>query len=357
MKRAFNFSPGPSMLPLEVLQQAQQEMLDWCGTGMSAMEVSHRGKAFNDVVLQSEALLRELLSIPDDYHVLFLPGGACCQFTAIPMNLRHLGPQADYVLTGQWGEKAMHEAKRFMDVSIPADTSDVFRIPKNSELNFNKNASYVHFTPNETIVGVEFHDIPDTNGVPLVGDFTSSILSRPLDVSKYGVVYAGSQKNLGAAGLTVVIVQKDLLGDRDAGVPMVFDWKSQLENQSCLNTPITYTWYLANLCLKWLKGKGGVKAMGQINKAKSDKLYAYIDSSSFYNNPVETASRSWMNVPFTLADDSLDEQFLTQAEANGLANLRGHRVIGGMRASIYNAMPMAGIDALIAFMTEFERKQ
>ncbi len=358
MTRVFNFSAGPAMIPEEVLTQAQQEMLDWQGSGMSVMEMSHRGKEFMAIAERAEADLRELMAVPRNYKVLFLQGGASAQFAMIPMNIAGKDGSADYINTGAWSKKAIGEAKKLTSVNIAATTeSDNFcRAPQASELKLNGSASYLHYTPNETIGGVEFSYIPESGDVPLVADMSSTILSRPVDVSRFGIIYAGAQKNIGPAGLTVVIIRDDLIGKFD-NLPSIFDYKTHAENDSMLNTPPTYAWYIAGLVFQWIKNKGGLKAMAEINKRKADKLYAAIDNSTFYQNPVALDSRSWMNVPFTLANADLDADFLSEAKANGLVTLKGHRSVGGMRASIYNAMPEAGIDALVAFMADFEKRR
>ena len=358
MKRIYNFSAGPAVLPEEVLRQAQEEMLDWRGTGMSVMEMSHRGKAYMSIAGQAEADLRELMAIPDNYTVLFLQGGASSQFAMVPINLLRGKKSADYALTGQWSEKAIAEGKRFCEVNIVASSKQekFTMVPPQSTWQLNPDAAYVHYTPNETIAGLEFPWVPDTGDVPLVADMSSSILSRPVDVSRFGVIYAGAQKNIGPAGLTVVIVRNDLIGQADGTMPIMFDYKTHADNDSMYNTPPTYSWYLAGLVFQWIKAKGGLKAMEALNKRKAEKLYDAIDGSAFYANPVELASRSWMNVPFTLVDPELDSTFLAEAEKAGLSTLKGHRSVGGMRASIYNAMPEAGIDALIEFMADFERR-
>jgi phosphoserine aminotransferase len=358
MSRVFNFSAGPAAIPLEVLEQAQKEMLDWGGSGMSVMEMSHRGKEFVSIAEKAEADLRELMDIPADYRVLFLQGGASAQFAMIPMNLLAGRKSADYVNTGAWSKKAIKEARRFCDVGVAATSEgDSFtRAPVQDELKLNKEAAYVHYTPNETIGGVEFPYVPETEGVPLIADMSSTILSRPIDVSRFGLIYAGAQKNIGPAGIAVVIIRESLLGHAPEGTPAMFDYKTHADSGSMYNTPPTYTWYLAGLVFDWLKRRGGLKAMAVINERKAKKLYAAIDGSAFYSNPVEVSSRSWMNVPFTLAKPDLDGQFLKEAGAEGLVTLKGHRSVGGMRASIYNAMPEEGVDALIGFMQEFERK-
>ncbi|HFE36884.1 MAG TPA: 3-phosphoserine/phosphohydroxythreonine transaminase [Gammaproteobacteria bacterium] len=358
MSRVFNFSAGPAMVPEVVLEQAKEEMLDWQGSGMSVMEMSHRGKAFLSIAEQAEADLREIMAIPDDYKVLFLQGGASSQFAMVPMNLLADKHSADYINTGAWSKKAIAEAKRFCEVNIVASTADnhFTSAPAQSELRFDENAAYVHYTPNETIGGVEFSYIPETGDVPLVADMSSTILSRPIDVSKYGIIYAGSQKNIGPAGLAVVIIRNDLIGKASKSVPAMFDYQIHADADSMYNTPPTYTWYFAGLVFAWIKNNGGLQAMAEVNQRKAEKLYAAIDRSAFYSNPVAHDSRSWMNVPFILANADLDSQFLAGAKAAGLVTLKGHRSVGGMRASIYNAMPEAGIDALVSFMAEFEKQ-
>jgi phosphoserine aminotransferase len=357
MPRPYNFSAGPAILPEPVLERAREEMLDWHGSGMCVAEMSHRGKEFLSIAEQAEADLRELLAVPEDYKVLFLQGGASSQFAAVPMNLLRGGDQADYLKTGSWSKKAIAEAKSYCSVNVAADTEDerFTRAPAQSELALTGSAAYLHYTPNETIEGVEFPYVPEAGDVPLVADMSSTILSRPIDVSRFGVIYAGAQKNIGPAGLTLVIVRENLTGQAIDGTPTMFDYKTQAEAGSMYNTPPTYAWYLAGLVFQWLKDLGGLPAMARINERKAEKLYAAIDGSDFYDNPVEPSSRSWMNVPFTLADPDLDADFLAGAKAAGLLTLKGHRSVGGMRASIYNAMPEAGIDALTAFMAEFER--
>jgi phosphoserine aminotransferase len=356
MARVFNFSAGPAAIPEEVLTQAQQEMLEWQGSGMSVMEMSHRGKEYVSIAEQAEADLREIMAVPDNYKVLFLQGGASQQFAMIPMNLVGEDDSADYINTGAWSKKAIAEAKQLTEIKIAATTEgDNFsRAPEQSELSLDPSAAYLHYTPNETIGGVEFSYIPETGDVPLVADMSSTILSRPVDVSKFGIIYAGAQKNIGPAGLTVVIVRDDLIGKFD-DLPAIFDYKNHAENGSMLNTPPTYAWYVAGLVFQWIKRKGGLAGMAEINKRKADKLYAAIDNSSFYQNPVDKGSRSWMNVPFTLANADLDAAFLAGAKENGLVTLKGHRSVGGMRASIYNAMPEEGVDALIGYMADFEK--
>ncbi len=356
--RPYNFSAGPAMLPQTVLEQAQQEMFDWNGSGMSVMEMSHRGKEFMSIAEQAEADLRELMGIGDEYAVLFLQGGASSQFSMVPINLLGDRAGADYINTGAWSKKAIAEAKRYGQVHIAASTeADGFtRAPKQDELELRAEAAYVHYTPNETIGGVEFPYIPETQEIPLVADMSSTILSRPVEVSRFGVIYAGAQKNIGPAGLTIVIVRKDLIGHARGGQPTMFDYKIHADNGSMYNTPPTYAWYLAGLVFQWLKGLGGLEAMAEINRRKAELLYSAIDASSFYANPVAVESRSWMNVPFTLADPALDPVFLDEAREAGLLTLKGHRSVGGMRASIYNAMPEAGVRALVDFMADFEAR-
>jgi len=358
MTRVYNFSPGPAMMPEEVLSQASQELLDWNGSGMSVMEMSHRGKAFVSIAEQAEADLRDIMAIPDNYKVLFLQGGASSQFAMVPLNLLRGKAGADYINTGAWSKKAIAEAKRHCKVNVAAtsEESKFTRAPAQQELALDANAAYVHYTPNETIGGVEFAYVPQTGEIPLVVDLSSTILSRPIDVSQFGVIYAGAQKNIGPAGLTVVIIRDDLIGHAGENIPAMLDYKYHVENDSMYNTPPTYAWYMAGLVFQWIKRHGGLNAMAQINQRKADKLYAAIDNSSFYSNPVEPESRSWMNVPFTLANPELDAAFLAQAQENGLMTLKGHRSVGGMRASIYNAMPEAGVDALVAFMSHFEKQ-
>ena len=355
MSRVYNFSAGPATLPESVLARAQAEMLDWHGAGMSVMEMSHRGKEFMGIAEQAEADLRELMNIPENYKVLFLQGGASSQFAMVPLNLMGGRRSADYVNTGSWSKKAIAEAKRYGTVNVAADTSADFTVPAQDSLQLSTDAAYLHYTPNETIQGVEFPYIPDAGDVPLVVDVSSTILSRPMDVSKFGVIYAGAQKNIGPAGLTLVIVRDDLIGNASEGTPAMFDYKTHADAGSMYNTPPTYGWYLAGLVFQWLKEQGGLAGMAEINERKAKGLYSAIDGSDFYANPVDTDCRSWMNVPFTLADSALDAAFLEGATAAGLKTLKGHRSVGGMRASIYNAMPEAGVQALVGFMAEFER--
>ncbi len=356
MARVYNFSAGPAMLPQEVLRQAAGEMLDWQGTGMSVMEMSHRGKEFVSIAAQAEQDLRALLEVPDNYRVLFLQGGASGMFAAIPMNLLRGTGQADYIDTGSWSRKAIKEARKYCEVNVAASTPEgTFGIPDRAGWQLREDAAYVHYCANETITGVEFHQVPEVDA-PLVADMSSTILSRPVDVARFGLIYAGAQKNIGPAGVTLVIVREDLLGDSLPVTPTIWDFQVQASADSMSNTPPTYAWYLAGLVFRWIREQGGLEAMAERNRRKAEKLYDAIDRSAFYSNPVDVACRSWMNVPFILADSSLDARFLAEAGERGLATLKGHRSVGGMRASIYNAMPEAGIDALIEFMHDFERR-
>lgn len=357
MARVYNFSAGPATLPVEVLEKAQADLLDWQGTGMSVMEMSHRGEAFVSIAEKATQDLRSLLNVPDDYSVLFLQGGAAGQFAGVPLNLFGDSDKADYVLTGNWGKKAVKEAQKFGDVQVAASSEEqgFTRIPDRGNWALRDDAAYVHYTPNETIQGVEFPDVPDTGDVPLVADWSSAFLSKPIDVSKYGVIYAGAQKNAGPAGVTLVIVRNDLMGTPMKHTPMVLDYQQQADADSMLNTPPCFAWYMAGLTFEWILNNGGLEGMAERNKRKAGKLYGFIDDSDFYRNPVAPAARSRMNVPFLLANDELDKTFLAQAEEAGLSTLKGHRSVGGMRASLYNAMPEAGVDALIDFMRGFEK--
>ncbi|HEV8519253.1 MAG TPA: 3-phosphoserine/phosphohydroxythreonine transaminase [Burkholderiales bacterium] len=359
MSRIYNFAAGPAVLPVPVLEQAAHEMLDWHGSGMSVMEMSHRGKAFIGIAAEAEADLRELLAVPANYKVLFVQGGAALQFAAVPMNLLRGRNAADYVNTGEWSKKAIKEAERYCAVNIAASSADqnFSYAPAQANWKLGAAASYVHYTSNETIGGVEFHWVPDTGSVPLVADMSSHILSRPIDVSRYGLIYAGAQKNIGPAGLTIVIVREDLIGNALPTTPSILDYKVQADNGWMYNTPPTYAVYIAGLVFQWLKKLGGLKQMEQINRAKAKLLYDFLDQTEFYYSPVAKSDRSLMNVPFRLRNEALDEQFLKQAKQSGLVELKGHRSVGGMRASIYNAMPIEGVAALVAFMREFQTKQ
>jgi phosphoserine aminotransferase len=359
MSRAFNFSAGPAALPEPVLRQVQEEMLEWKGERASVMEVSHRGQAFIDFAAEAEKDLRDLMGIPDDYGVLFLQGGATTLSALIPMNLARQGQAADYLLTGHWGEKALENARPLVDVRVVASGKDggYTAIPADGAWQATPGAAFLHYTPNETIHGVEFHAIPDAGQVPLVADFSSSILSRPVDVSRFGAIYAGAQKNLGPSGLTLLIVRKDLLGKHGRELPPIFEFGNQLKNDSMFNTPPTLSWYIVGLVLKWLRAQGGAAAMETQNRRKAELLYGAIDASGgYYRNTVAPSARSWMNVPFFLPDADLDKPFLKDAEAAGLLGLKGHRALGGMRASIYNAMPVEGVQALVGFMGDFAKR-
>lgn len=358
MARVYNFSAGPAMLPQAVLEQAQSEMVDWQGSGMSVMEMSHRGKEFMGIAAQAEADLRAIMAIPDNYKVLFLQGGASSQFAMVPMNLLRGKTRADYINTGAWSTKAIEEAARYCEVNVAAssESTNFADIPNRAEWKLDADAAYVHYTPNETIGGVEFHEIPDVGNVPLVADMSSTILSRPIDVSRFGMIYAGAQKNIGPAGLTVVIVRDDLLGDVVASTPSMFNYQIMADNESMYNTPPTYAWYLAGLVFAWIKNNGGLAKMAEVNQRKAALLYDAIDKSAFYSSPVRKDCRSWMNVPFTLANADKDGDFLAEAKAAGLFTLKGHRSVGGMRASIYNAMPEEGVRTLVDFMADFESR-
>lgn len=357
MTQIYNFSAGPAVLPHEVLQQVQAELVDWHGSGMSVMEMSHRGKEFMGITDEAEADLRELMAIPGNYKVLFLQGGAHAQFSMVPMNLLRGKKSADYLDSGLWSIKAIDEAARYCQVNVVASSkSDNYcHAPSQDQWQLNKDAAYVHYTSNETIGGVEIFWTPETGEVPLVADMSSHILSRPIDVSRFGLIYAGAQKNIGPAGLTIVIVREDLIGETLAGTPTMFDYKVHADNGSMYNTPPTYGIYMAGLVFKWLKSRGGLAQMEKTNILKAKMLYDYLDNSDFYNSPIAVENRSRMNVPFRLTDVSLDAAFLQGAQQRGLLQLKGHKLVGGMRASIYNAMPVEGVRALVDFMQEFER--
>ena len=358
MSRIFNFAAGPAVLPEPVLEQASREMLDWHGCGTSVMEMSHRGREFIGIAAAAEADLRELLAVPANYKVLFLQGGATLQFAAIPLNLLRGKRSADYVNTGEWSKKAIKEAKRYGAVNVAASSEDrnFTYAPKQAQWKLDPDAAYVHVCTNETIGGVEFNWVPDTGGVPLVADMSSHILSRPVDVAKYGLIYAGAQKNIGPAGLTIVIVREDLLGQALPVTPGVLDYKAQAESDSMLNTPATYSIYIAGLVFQWLKKSGGLQKIAQMNRAKAAVLYDFLDQTEFYYSPVDREDRSLMNVPFRLRNETLNDEFLREAKQNGMVELKGHRAVGGMRASIYNAMPLEGVKALAAFMREFQTR-
>ena len=358
MTRVHNFSAGPAALPEPVLQRIREDIPDWGGTGMSVMEISHRSKEFVECAANAEASLRKLLDIPESYSVLFMQGGATLQFAMSALNLSSPGETVDYVVTGSWGKKAVKEAQRFCEVNIAADAEDsrYTHVPAKDSWRTTADAAYLHYTPNETIGGVEFHFVPDTGDVPLVVDMSSTILSRPVDIERFGLIYAGAQKNVGPAGLTLAIIRNDLLDRARPDTPTLMTYKAFADSDSMTNTPPVFAWYSAGLVFDYLLERGGLDAMATVNKRKSDKLYAAIDSSDFYSNPVAEDSRSWMNVPFVLADPALDPVFLEESKAAGLTNLKGHRSVGGMRASIYNAVSEASVDALIDFMQQFEQK-
>jgi len=353
----YNFSAGPAVLPRDVLQQVQAELVDWHGSGMSVMEMSHRGKEFMGIAAEAEADLRELMGIPANYKVLFLQGGASSQFAMVPMNLLRGKASADYLNTGEWSKKAIKEAKKYGTVNVVASSEDrnYSYAPAQDSWHLDPNAAYVHYTPNETIGGVEIFWTPETGSVPLVADMSSTILSRPIDVSQFGVIYAGAQKNIGPAGLTIVIVRDDLIGETVPGTPTMFDYKIHADNDSMYNTPATFAMYTAGLVFKWLKARGGLVAMEKTNREKANLLYDALDATDFYASPVARDNRSLMNIPFTLKDAALDEAFLKDAKDRGLIQLKGHRSVGGMRASIYNAMPVEGVRALVDTMREFEK--
>lgn len=357
MKQIFNFSAGPAVLPKPVLQRAQAEMLDWHGSGMSVMEMSHRGKEFTSILEKTEADLRTLMAIPSNYKVLFLQGGAIAENAMIPLNLLN-GGEADYVVTGSWSKRSVEDANAYGKINVVASCeADKFTyVPAYSSWKLNKDAAYLHICTNETINGVEFDGLPDAGNVPIVADMSSHILSRPVDVSQYGVIYGGAQKNIGPAGLCIVIVREDLLDRASKLTPAVFNWKTQAENQSMINTPPTYSIYIAGLVFEWLLEQGGVAAIEQKNIAKAKLLYDYIDGTDFYSNNIAIPNRSRMNIPFRLKDESLNDAFLKGAAEHGLLQLKGHRIVGGMRASIYNAMAIDGVQALVSYMKDFESK-
>ena len=360
MKKIFNFSAGPAVLPKPVLERAQAEMLDWHGSGMGVMEMSHRGKEFTSILEKTEADLRTLLNIPNNYKVLFLQGGAIAENAMIPLNLL-AGNTADYVVTGAWSKRSVEDAHAFghIDIAATSEADGFTHVPNFADWQLNKNAAYVHICTNETINGVEFADnlaMPNTGDVPIVADMSSHILSRPINVSDYGVIYAGAQKNIGPAGLCIVIVREDLLDRAAKTTPAVFNWKTQAANQSMINTPPTYSIYIAGLVFEWLLAQGGVAAIEQKNSDKAKLFYDYVDNTDFYSNHIALQNRSRMNIPFFLQDESLNAVFLTGADAQGLLQLKGHRIVGGMRASIYNAMPIEGVQALITYMQAFEQQ-
>ncbi len=355
--RIYNFSAGPSMLPVSVLEKARDQMLNYEGSGMSVMEMSHRSKVYDEIIKDAEKLLREVMNIPENYKVLFLQGGASLQFASVAMNLMKTG-KADYVVTGQFSGKAYKEGQKYGDAHLAATTKDenFTRIPRQEELDLRADADFVHICFNNTIFGTKWDYIPETNGVPLVADMSSCILSEPVDVSKFGLIYAGAQKNVAPAGLTIVIVREDLLrDDLDASVPTVCSYKVMAENESMYNTPPCYPIYVCKLVLEWIKELGGLEKMAELNKAKAAKLYACLDNSKLFSNPVKPECRSMMNATFRADDDEINAKFVKESKAAGLENLKGHRSVGGMRASIYNAMPAEGVDKLVAFIEEFEK--
>ena len=356
MTQAYNFSAGPAMLPHPVLLKIQEELIEYENSKASVMEISHRGIDFMEAAQKSEKDLRELLKIPENYKVLFLQGGASAQFSMVPINLLRGGSKANYANTGHWSVKAIAEAQRYCNVNICTDSSgnNFTDIESFKDWRVDEDASYLHYTPNETIAGLEFDYIPDVS-MPIAADMSSTILSREIDISKYGVIYAGAQKNIGPSGLTIVIVREDLVGDVVDGQPKLFDYATQVNNDSMFNTPATFPWYAAGRVFEWLKEQGGLSTMQKINKTKAETLYSAIDNSNFYSNPVSIQYRSWMNVPFLLADDKLNSLFLERSKDANLLALKGHRSVGGMRASIYNAMPQEGVDALVKFMNDFEK--
>jgi phosphoserine aminotransferase len=356
MTRVFNFSAGPATLPESVLRQAADEMLDWRGSGMSVMEMSHRGKEFISIHAEAESLLRELLGVPSNYKVLFLQGGAIGENAIVPMNMLRGRASADYIDTGEWSKKSIKEAKKYCKVNVAAssEAGGYVSVPRRETWELDPDAAYVHICSNETIGGVEYHWTPDTGEVPLVADMSSNFMSRPVDVSRYGLIYGGAQKNVGPAGVTMVIVRDDLIGQALPITPSAFDYKIQADNDSMFNTPPTYTIYIAGLVFNWIKAQGGLKAMEAHNRKKAAVLYDHLETTAFFYNPVARDDRSLMNVPFKLRDESLDEAFLKGAQARGMVQLKGHRSVGGMRASIYNAMPIEGVMALVEYMKEFE---
>ncbi len=358
MSRVYNFCAGPAALPEAVLKQAQSELLDWHGKGLSVMEMSHRSDDYTAIAHEAEQDLRDLLSIPNNYKVLFMQGGASQQFAQIPLNFLPDGGCADYIDTGIWSKKSIDEARRFGNINVAASAKeyDYFAIPGQNEWKLSTDAAYVHYASNETIGGLQFDWVPETGDTPLVVDMSSDILSRPLDVSQFGMIYAGAQKNIGPSGLVVAIVREDLLGQARANCPTMLNYKVTADNGSMYNTPATFSWYLSGLVFKWLKEQGGLAAMAKTNYAKQALLYKAIDDSDFYSNPVAINARSWMNVPFRLADAKLDKAFLAGADEQGLLNLQGHRSVGGMRASIYNAVSIEAVEALVAYMQTFEKE-
>ncbi len=360
MSKVFNFCAGPAMLPTAVMAKAQKEFVNWNQTGSSVMELSHRSGIYMEMAAKAEADLRDLMAIPDNYKVLFCHGGGRGQFSAVPLNLLPQGKSADYIVNGSWSKAAASEAKNFGDINVinirEEHENDEISLLPSDNWSLNEDAAYVHYCPNETVDGIEINDIPDTKGVPLVADMSSTILSHEIDITKFALIYAGAQKNIGPSGLTIVIVREDLLGNAQLATPCIMNYKTSADNDSMYNTPPTYAWYLAGLVFQWLKDLGGLKAIEKINKAKAQLLYQAIDNSDFYQNNIDQQYRSKMNIPFWLKDESLNKSFLNQAEKLGLMALKGHRIVGGMRASIYNAMPIEGVQALVDFMKKFEQE-
>jgi len=357
MSRVYNFSAGPSMLPLQVLEECAKDMLDYKGSGMSVMEMSHRSPVYDEIIKDAEAKLRQLMNIPDNYKVLFLQGGASTQFAAVPLNLMNKNKKADYIVSGQFSGKAQKEATKYGDVKIAASSKDAnfAFVPKTDRSSFREDADYVHICFNNTIYGTKFPYIPDTGDIPLVADMSSCIISEPVDVSKFGMIYAGAQKNMAPAGLTLVIIREDLMGNAREDIPVMLDYKTMADNDSMYNTPPCYCIYVAKLVYEWILGLGGLEEMKKLNEKKANLLYDYLDSQDYYVAPVEKESRSMMNVTFVTGDADLDKKFAKEAEAAGLKNLKGHRSVGGMRASIYNAMPYEGVEKLVEFMKEFAK--
>ena len=359
MTRVYNFSAGPAVLPEEVLRQVQNDLLDWEHHGVSMLEMPHRGSDFKHVAQQAEHDLRALLAIPSNYKVLFLAGGGRTQFAAIPLNLAAQQKKTAYLETGIWSQFAIEEARLYTDVDVVASSSDnrFTQLPLADRLHIPQDAAYLHYTDNETVHGIEFAAAPDSKGLPLISDMSSNLLSRPIDISQYGLIYACAQKNAGSAGITIVIIRDDLL-EREpfAFTPNILRYKNQADQESMYNTPPTFAWYVAGLVFKWVKKQGGVEKFAELSRKKSQKLYQFIDQTDFYINPVHPNCRSRMNVVFTLAKEALEKQFLQEAEKGGLTNLKGHRAVGGIRASIYNAMPEIGVDSLVAFMRDFEKR-
>ena len=357
MGRVYNFSAGPSMLPEEVLKKAAAEMLDYNGTGQSVMEMSHRSKEYGEIIKGAEALVREIMNVPDNYKVLFLQGGASSQFAMVPLNLMTKSGKADYVITGQWANKAYKEAARYGEANVVASSADktFSYIPKLDKATFTKDADYFHICMNNTIYGTKWHTLPETGDVPLVADISSCILSEPIDVSKFGVLYAGAQKNMAPAGMTLVIIREDLIGNAMDITPTMFNYKTHADNDSMFNTPPCYTIYIAKLVLEWVKSLGGLEAMKERNEKKAKLLYDFLDNSKLFKGTVVPEDRSLMNVPFVTGNDELDAKFVKEAKEAGFVNIKGHRTVGGMRASIYNAMPYEGVEKLVNFMAEFEK--